>query len=161
MYFSSYKGLPRIWIPYITTQAVVILTFCQCNSTTRCTYNTCILSMEFAKVGCSPYVYTKGSYIWTDHTSLGPRSPTFAAITCGRLKILMRFHLTISNGIIPPTYALEISGDYFSGPHTLPARVSGCDYLNFLRTHLSGILEDVPFNMSSHVFSAQRCSTTL
>jgi hypothetical protein len=66
-------------------------------------------------------------YILPDHTSLGLRSPTFATIMCGRMKILMRFHLTISNDIIPPTCGLEISGDYFNGPHTLPARASGCD----------------------------------
>jgi hypothetical protein len=36
-------------------------------------------------------------------------------------------------------------GDCLKGPHNLPAQVSGHDYLNFLQTHLS-VLVDVSFN---------------
>jgi hypothetical protein len=38
------------------------------------------------------------------------------------------------------------------GPHISPAGVSGCDYLNFVRTHLSALLEDVSFNTHLHVW---------
>jgi hypothetical protein len=31
-------------------------------------------------------------------------------------------------------------------PYILPARISGCGYLNFHLTHFSGLLEDVSFN---------------
>jgi hypothetical protein len=44
-----------------------------------------------------------------------------------------------------------ILGDCLIGPHKLPALVSGRDDLNFVRAHLSGLLEDVSFNTSSHM----------
>jgi hypothetical protein len=57
------------------------------------------------------------------------------------MKILMQFDLTIS----------QHAGWNFSncliGPHILPPQVTGCSYINFLQTHLSGLLEDVSFNI--------------
>jgi hypothetical protein len=38
------------------------------------------------------------------------------------------------------------------GPHMLPAWVSGCSYLNFVQSHLSGLLEDVSFNAYFHMW---------
>jgi hypothetical protein len=46
----------------------------------------------------------------------------------------------------------RILGDCLIGPHILPVRDSGCNCLNFLRTHLSGILETVSLTMRLHVW---------
>jgi hypothetical protein len=46
----------------------------------------------------------------------------------------------------------RILGDSLKGPHILPARFTGSDYFNFLRTHLSGLLEDVSLSTRLHVW---------
>jgi disulfide bond formation protein DsbB len=45
-----------------------------------------------------------------------------------------------------------ILGDCLIGPRILLAQVSGCNYLNFLWTHFSGLLEDVSFSTYLHMW---------
>jgi hypothetical protein len=45
-----------------------------------------------------------------------------------------------------------ILGDCLISPHILPARDSGCNYLNFVGTHLSGLLETVSLIMRLHAW---------
>lgn len=51
-----------------------------------------------------------------------------------------------------------ILSDCLVGRHIFPSRVDDRYYLNFLRTHLSSLLEEVSFS-TRLVVSAQRCST--
>jgi hypothetical protein len=46
----------------------------------------------------------------------------------------------------------EILCNWLICPHILPARVSGRNSLQFLWTHLSGLLEDVSFSMHLHIW---------
>jgi hypothetical protein len=45
-----------------------------------------------------------------------------------------------------------ILGGCLISPHILPARISGRDYLNFLWTHVNGLLADVSFKMPLHTW---------
>jgi hypothetical protein len=45
-----------------------------------------------------------------------------------------------------------ILGDCLVGPHILPPHVSGSDNLDFLRTYLRGLLENVSFNTRVHMW---------
>jgi hypothetical protein len=66
------------------------------------------------------------------------------------MKVLTRYHLAVSNESFPSTCGLEF-GNCLIDHRVLLERVSGNDYLNFLGTHLSVILEDVPFSTCLHI----------
>jgi hypothetical protein len=72
-------------------------------------------------------------HVWSD---LNPH-----AIRSHRQQLL--FSINLSSGSL---------GDGLRGPHILQATVSGCYYLNFLRTQLSGLLDAVSFNTPLHMW---------
>jgi hypothetical protein len=65
--------------------------------------------------------------------------------------MLKRFDLTTSNDKSPSTCGLK-SGKCSIGCHTLPAKVNGSYYLNFVQMYLNVPLEDVSFNTRLHMF---------
>jgi hypothetical protein len=116
-------------------------------STTRCICSASSLSLDFTAVGSNPYVYSK-----TNRAALGLVPRTFITNTCGHMTILMRFDFTISNNRFPSTCGpAGILGDSHTS-HILPARGSDRDYLNFLRTCLSWLLEDISLNLRLHMW---------
>jgi hypothetical protein len=80
-------------------------------------------------------------------------SPIFASLGVGLLIFTrsMCGQMTILNAILSQNQQpqpsinlwLRILGEYLRDPHILPAGISGCDYLKFILTQLSGLLEDV------------------
>ena len=41
------------------------------------------------------------------------------------------------------------------GPHILPIRLTGADYLHFLQNYLPGLLEDVPLDIRQNMWLLQ------
>jgi hypothetical protein len=68
----------------------------------------------------------------------------------GQMEALTRCDLAISSDSFPSTCGLEF-GNCLRENHALPERVSGNGYLNILRRHSTGRLEDVPLSACLHM----------
>jgi hypothetical protein len=140
--FGSYRYIPCFCTPYITIATVVTLSHSVC--TTRVVngfFNSrpktlCLQRRCYSRTDCAP-LGTESHSQWISVVGWTPQCDSISASAT-------QLFIDLWPGI---------SSDF-------SVRVGGCDYLHFLRTHCSGLLEDVFHYASSNVIWT-RSSITL